>query len=49
MAEEEGVQFLDAGDVAAVDPTEGVHLTAESHRALGLAVAARVTEWFPQD
>jgi lysophospholipase L1-like esterase len=49
MAEEEGVQFLDAGDVAAVDPAEGVHLTAESHRALGLAVAARVTEWFPSD
>jgi lysophospholipase L1-like esterase len=46
-AEEEGVEFMDAGDVASVDPTEGVHLTADSHRALGLAVAVRVGEWFP--
>jgi lysophospholipase L1-like esterase len=46
-AEEEGVQFLDAGEVATVDPAEGVHLTAASHRALGLAVAARIHELFP--
>lgn len=48
-AEEEGVEFLDATEVATVDPAEGVHLTAESHRALGLAVAVRVGEWFPLD
>jgi lysophospholipase L1-like esterase len=49
VAEEQGVEFLDAGQVASVDRTEGVHLTAASHRALGIAVAARVGEWFPQD
>ena len=47
LAEQEGVQFMDAGEVAAVDPAEGVHLTAESHQNLGRAVAVRVAEWFP--
>lgn len=47
IAEQEGAQFLDAGAVAEVDPADGVHLTAESHWALGSAVAARVAEWFP--
>ncbi|WP_308915625.1 GDSL-type esterase/lipase family protein [Jannaschia sp. LMIT008] len=31
--------FLDAGRHAAVDPVDGVHLTAEGHLALGRAVA----------
>ena len=47
VAEQEGVEFLDAGEVAAVDPSEGVHITAESHHNLGQAVAARILEWFP--
>lgn len=47
-AEHEGVKFLDAGQVAHVDANEGVHLTADSHRALGLAVAAWVSEFFPR-
>jgi lysophospholipase L1-like esterase len=46
LAEREGVQFLDGGSLASVDPAEGVHLTAESHMALARAVAARIAEWF---
>lgn len=34
-----GCGFLDAGRHAAVDPLDGVHLTAEGHAALGRAVA----------
>jgi lysophospholipase L1-like esterase len=47
VAEREGAQFLDGGSVASVDPSEGVHLTAESHAALARAVASRIAEWFP--
>ena len=46
LAEREGVQFLDGGSVASVDPAEGVHLTAEAHTTLATAVAARIGEWF---
>ena len=46
LAEREGVQFLDGGSVASVDPAEGVHLTAAAHTALAAAVAARIGEWF---
>ncbi|UWQ22945.1 SGNH/GDSL hydrolase family protein [Jannaschia sp. W003] len=37
-----GCGFLDAGRHAAVDPLDGVHLTAEGHAALGRAVAEAV-------
>lgn len=37
-----GAGFLDAGLHAAVDPLDGIHLTAEGHRALGAAIAAAV-------
>ena len=37
-----GCGFLDAGRHAAVDPVDGVHLTAEGHAALARAVAEAV-------
>ena len=37
-----GCGFLDAGRVAEVDGRDGVHLSVEAHRALGLAVAEEV-------
>ena len=37
-----GAEFLDAGSVIHTDGDDGLHLSAESHRALGLAVAAKV-------
>lgn len=37
-----GCGFFDAGRVAAVDPMDGVHLTAEAQAALGMALAEAV-------
>jgi lysophospholipase L1-like esterase len=37
-----GAAFLDAGTVIRTDGADGLHLSAESHRALGLAVAGKV-------
>lgn len=34
-----GVPFLDASTLAAVDPTDGIHLTQDGHTALGTAIA----------
>jgi len=42
MAAECGVAFLDAGDLIAVDPLDGVHLNEAAHAALGHAVALRL-------
>ena len=42
IAARHGAAFLDAGKVCAVDPLDGVHLSAASHAALGRAVAARI-------
>lgn len=39
VAARSGIGFLDAGAVAATDATDGIHLNAEAHEALGLAVA----------
>ncbi|PWJ21212.1 SGNH/GDSL hydrolase family protein [Jannaschia seohaensis] len=39
-----GCGFFDAGRVCAVDPVDGVHLTAEAQRSLGLALAEAVRE-----
>ncbi len=39
-----GAEFLDAGSVISTDGVDGLHLTAESERKLGAAVAAKVKE-----
>lgn len=42
VAQTEGAAFLDAGRHIAVDPLDGVHYGAGSHRVLGRAVADRL-------
>lgn len=46
VAVRQGAAFLDAGAVegVAVDPVDGIHLTAAAHRALGHAAAAALRE-----
>ena len=44
MAEENGVEYLNAGDYAVASPVDCVHYTPESHRNLGLAIARKVRE-----
>ncbi len=44
MASENGVFYLNAGDYASASPIDCVHFSAETHRALGLAVARKVKE-----
>jgi len=44
MAEENGVYYLNVGDYASASPIDCVHFSAESHRALGLAMAEKVKE-----
>jgi lysophospholipase L1-like esterase len=44
IAKAAGVGFLDAGLTIATDGVDGVHLSAESQRKLGLAVAVKVRE-----
>ena len=41
-----GAEFLNAGSVISTDGVDGLHLTAESERKLGVAVAAKVKEMF---
>lgn len=41
-AERQNAGFLDANDVATVDPVDGIHLGAEAHAGLGLAAAQAV-------
>lgn len=43
VAREMGLPFLDTAPLARTDPLDGIHLTAEGHRAIGLAVAAMLT------
>ncbi|MDC7225779.1 MAG: SGNH/GDSL hydrolase family protein [Spirochaetales bacterium] len=43
-AEEYGCDFLDAGTVAEVCTADGVHLTAEGHKALASAVSSKLRE-----
>ena len=43
-AERTGCKFFDAGSVAAVDPTDGVHLTEDAHLAISRALAPIVRE-----
>lgn len=42
VAENQRCAFLDAGATAAVSPSDGVHLDAEAHQALGKAIADSV-------
>ncbi|WP_294520635.1 GDSL-type esterase/lipase family protein, partial [uncultured Anaerovibrio sp.] len=43
MAARNGVEFLDAGEYIKVPGMpDGIHLTAEQHRILGMAVAAKI-------
>lgn len=42
IARAEGVAFLDAGRHIAVDPLDGVHYSAETHRLLAEAIAGAV-------
>ena len=41
-----GAEYLNAGSVVSTDGVDGLHLTAESERNLGVAVAAKVKEMF---
>jgi lysophospholipase L1-like esterase len=42
-----GAAFLDAAEVATVDPADGVHIDPGSHAPLGRAIAAAVAEHLP--
>lgn len=42
VAEERGCHFLDAGEHVESSPVDGIHLEAEMHERLGLAVAAKI-------
>ena len=44
MADRLDVLLLDAGPLAAVDPLDGVHLTAEAHAVIGKAVAQAILD-----
>jgi lysophospholipase L1-like esterase len=44
VAAEAGAEFLDAGTVTAADGVDGLHLTAEAHRKLGRAIAAKIQD-----
>ena len=39
-----GAEFLDAGAVTRTDGVDGLHLSADAHRRLGLAIAGKVRE-----
>jgi len=41
--------FLDAGRLVESSAVDGIHLDAESHRVLGIAVARQVEELFPEE
>ncbi|WP_435257480.1 SGNH/GDSL hydrolase family protein [Thioclava sp. FR2] len=43
FAKARGIGFLDAGDVIAVSPVDGIHYEAEAHGKLGVAVADAIT------
>jgi lysophospholipase L1-like esterase len=42
VAERYGTHYFDSNEVAVCSPDDGVHLDAENHTLLGLAIAARV-------
>lgn len=45
---ETGIPFFDAGSVTATDGVDGVHLSAENHKTLGLALAPIVERLLAQ-
>jgi lysophospholipase L1-like esterase len=47
VATRQGVAFLDAGAVIAVDPLDGIHYAAAAHAALGQAVADLIARHWP--
>jgi len=42
IAEKNGLAFVDAAALASVDPVDGIHLSAESHRRIGQALATEI-------
>jgi lysophospholipase L1-like esterase len=48
VAVETGCAFFDAGTVISASPVDGVHLDAEAHRRLGLALAPEVMVLFAE-
>lgn len=46
MCERRRVPFLDAGAIVEASTIDGIHLDAEAHKALGLAVAGAVQKAF---
>jgi lysophospholipase L1-like esterase len=42
VAARHGAEFLDAGEVVAVSPVDGIHFDAAAHAALGRAIAAKI-------
>lgn len=49
VAAQAGAWFLDAAAFAQPSDTDGIHMTAEGHKALGHAVAAKVSEIFAEE
>ncbi|WP_299730366.1 SGNH/GDSL hydrolase family protein [uncultured Tateyamaria sp.] len=47
IATAHGFGFADANAVARVDPVDGIHLSAESHAAIGAHLAQAVTDFMP--
>lgn len=48
VAERCNCSLINVGEIIAVDPADGIHYSREAHRMLGLAMAARVKELFPE-
>ncbi|SON57886.1 hypothetical protein HDIA_4345 [Hartmannibacter diazotrophicus] len=46
VARANGAHFLDAGTVCEMSPVEGIHMEAEAHKHLGLAIAAELRAMF---
>ncbi len=42
VARTAGAEFLDAGHITPADGVDGMHLSAEAHRRLGLAIADKI-------
>ena len=47
IAERTGCAFLDVGQIVAVDPSDGIHYSAEAHLRLGNALAEKVLSMVP--
>ena len=47
VAERQQTGFLDLADVAQVDMTDGIHLDADAHAAIGAAMAKAVLRTLP--